>query len=121
MEATARGERPWAPYLLHGSENSSNNYVNLSWKTSDSAHGATFMVFRSDRKQWSGYDPFTFDITGYIQSDETQTIEVTAWDPTDQGYQPVGKQSLNPRGIWYTAVTDIWQTVWLEYVPQSYI
>ena len=68
-----------------------------------------------------GYDPFTFDVTEYIQSEGPQTIEVTAWDPTDHGYQPVGKQTLNPRGIWYTAVSGIWQTVWLEYVPQSYI
>jgi len=56
VEATPVGERPWAPYLLHGSENSSNGYVNLSWTPSDSTHGATFMVFRSNSRQWSEYD-----------------------------------------------------------------
>ena len=68
-----------------------------------------------------GYDAFTFDITDYIEEGGDQTIEVTVWDPTDLGYQPVGKQTHDPRSIWYTAVTGIWQTVWLEYVPESYI
>ena len=43
------------------------------------------------------------------------------WDPTDKGYQPRGKQIDKPHGIWYTPVTGIWQTVWLEPVPKSYI
>ncbi len=43
------------------------------------------------------------------------------WDPTDQGYQPRGKQVNKPEGIWYTPVTGIWQTVWIEPVPQNYI
>ncbi|MBS3771923.1 MAG: beta-galactosidase [Bacteroidales bacterium] len=72
-------------------------------------------------KHKGGYDPFTYDITEYVESSGPQEIEVTAWDPTDLGHQPVGKQTHDPRSIWYTAVTGIWQTVWLEYVPQSYI
>lgn len=44
-----------------------------------------------------------------------------AWDPGDHGTQAVGKQSNDPRGIWYTSVTGIWQSVWLEYVPEQYI
>ncbi|MHC4540318.1 MAG: beta-galactosidase, partial [Planctomycetota bacterium] len=43
------------------------------------------------------------------------------WDPTNAGHQPRGKQVKEPRGIWYTAVTGIWQTVWLEAVPETYI
>ena len=43
------------------------------------------------------------------------------WDPTDEGPQPNGKQVKEPRGIWYTAVTGIWQTVWLEMVAETYI
>ena len=43
------------------------------------------------------------------------------WDPTDTGTQPRGKQVLKPHGIWYTAVTGIWQTVWLEPLPSDYI
>ncbi len=44
-------------------------------------------------------------------------IVVAVWDPTDSGPQPRGKQVLNPNSIWYTAVSGIWQTVWLEPVP----
>ena len=68
-----------------------------------------------------GYDPFTFDITDHINSNGKQEIEVAVWDPTDRGYQPRGKQTNDPRGIWYTAVTGIWRTVWLEYVPNTYV
>jgi beta-galactosidase/beta-glucuronidase len=68
-----------------------------------------------------GYDPFTFDITDALTEEGEQTIEVTVWDPTDKGHQPVGKQTHDPRSIWYTAVTGIWQTVWLETVPETYI
>jgi len=67
-----------------------------------------------------GYDPFSYDITEFLESG-TNTIVVTAWDPTDLGKQPVGKQSSQPRSIWYTAVTGIWQSVWMETVPNSYI
>ena len=67
-----------------------------------------------------GYDPFSFDITDFLVEGD-QEIIVTVWDPTDLGSQPVGKQTHDPRAIWYTAVTGIWQTVWLEYVPNSYI
>ncbi|SMO62065.1 glycoside hydrolase family 2 protein [Fodinibius sediminis] len=71
-------------------------------------------------KHRGGYDSFTFDITDYLK-DSGQEIELTVWDPTDLGHQPVGKQTHDPRSIWYTAVTGIWQTVWLEYVPHGYI
>ncbi|MHC5076143.1 MAG: glycoside hydrolase family 2 protein, partial [Planctomycetota bacterium] len=68
-----------------------------------------------------GYDPFSIDITEALNSEGEQEILVEVWDPTDEGYQPVGKQTLDPRGFWYTAVTGIWQTIWLEPVPQTYI
>ncbi|MBP1595467.1 MAG: lacZ [Acidobacteria bacterium] len=68
-----------------------------------------------------GYDPFTFDITGALAPEGPQEIVVRVWDPTNKGMQPRGKQVLNPRGIWYTAVTGIWQTVWLETVPSTYV
>ncbi len=68
-----------------------------------------------------GYDPFSFDITGALKGAGTQEIIVSAWDPTDGGFQPRGKQINNPHGIWYTPVTGIWQTVWLEPVPQASI
>ncbi len=64
-----------------------------------------------------GYDPFTIDITDALESAPQQSITVGVWDPTDKGPQPRGKQVLGPKSIWYTAVTGIWQTVWLEPVP----
>ena len=67
-----------------------------------------------------GYLPFTFDITDALVDGENEII-VSVWDPTDTGLQQRGKQVLNPKGIWYTAVSGIWQTVWLELVPEVYI
>ncbi len=60
-----------------------------------------------------GYLPFQFDITDALVEGE-QTITVAVWDPTDTKSYPRGKQVLHPEGIWYTPVTGIWQTVWLE-------
>jgi beta-galactosidase/beta-glucuronidase len=68
-----------------------------------------------------GYDPFTFDITDALKKGSKQILAVCVWDPTDEGPQPHGKQVVQPRGIWYTSVTGIWQTVWLETVPDTYI
>jgi beta-galactosidase/beta-glucuronidase len=68
-----------------------------------------------------GFDPFSFDITGFLKKAKTQEMVVRVWDPTDQGTQPRGKQVRKPEGIWYTPVTGIWQTVWLESVPVTYI
>jgi hypothetical protein len=68
-----------------------------------------------------GYDPFTFDITNALTGSGSQEIVLSVWDPTDAGTQPRGKQVRRPRGIWYTAVTGIWQTVWLEPVNPVYI
>ena len=48
-------------------------------------------------------------------------LVVSVWDPSDEGPQPRGKQVREPEGIWYTAVSGIWQTVWLEPVPAASI
>ncbi|MGK9128066.1 beta-galactosidase [Olivibacter sp. SA151] len=68
-----------------------------------------------------GFDPFYFNISKYLKKGKTQEIAIRVWDPTDEGPQPRGKQVKNPEGIWYTPVTGIWQTVWLENVPKTYI
>ena len=68
-----------------------------------------------------GYDPFTFDITALVTKGRRQRLAVKVWDPTDDGPQPRGKQVKHPNGIWYTSVTGIWQTVWIEVVPATYI
>lgn len=80
-----------------------------------------FINGKSVGKHQGGFDPFSFDITGYLNKGQNQELMVRVWDPTDQGPQPRGKQVNNPRGIWYTPVTGIWQTVWLEFVPENYI
>ena len=68
-----------------------------------------------------GYDPFSYDITNALKGDGPQELIVGVNDPTDAGDQPRGKQVRNPRGIWYTPTTGIWQTVWLEPVPADHI
>ena len=68
-----------------------------------------------------GYDPFSFDITTALKPGDQQEIALRVWDPTDKGPQPRGKQVNKPESIWYTPVTGIWQTVWLESVPQTHI
>lgn len=67
-----------------------------------------------------GYSPFSIDITPFMVKGD-QSLVVRVWDPVDKGYQPRGKQVENPRGIWYTPVTGIWQTVWLEPINKAHI
>lgn len=67
-----------------------------------------------------GYVPFCFNITSALKKGDN-TITVRVWDPTDTSYQPHGKQVSKPGGIWYTPVSGIWQTVWLEPVNNKHI
>lgn len=69
-----------------------------------------------------GYDPFSFDISGNVNFSGRNEIVVAVWDPTDAGPYARGKQVRKPdQGIFYTATSGIWQTVWLEPVPPSSI
>jgi len=68
-----------------------------------------------------GYTPFTFNVTPYLNGGSAQKLVVRVWDPTDRSFQPRGKQVSDPNSIWYTAVTGIWQTVWIEPVADNYI
>ena len=68
-----------------------------------------------------GHIPFSFEVTSALNASGDQEIVVAVWDPTNSGFQPHGKQNNNPGGIVYTPVTGIWQTVWLEPVPQAAI
>ncbi len=74
-------------------------------------------------KHEGGYDPFTFDITDALKPGTAprRKSSIAVWDPTDTELHPRGKQVLDPTGIWYTAVSGIWQTVWLEPVPAAHI
>jgi len=68
-----------------------------------------------------GYTPFSFDLTPFLNKSGIQKLVVRVWDGTDAGFQPRGKQVSKPNGIWYTPVTGIWQTVWLEPVNAKHI
>ena len=68
-----------------------------------------------------GYDPFSFDITPYLKKSGKQTLKVKVQDATDNSLQPRGKQCFINRSIWYTPVSGIWQTVWLEPVAPAHI
>jgi len=68
-----------------------------------------------------GYTPFYFEISEFLNSSDENEIILSVWDPTNKGYQEQGKQSLNPKVILYTAVSGIWQTVWLEPVSDTFI
>ena len=65
-----------------------------------------------------GYTHFSFDITPYLKSGDN-TLVVRVEDATNNDFQPRGKQVKEPKGIWYTAVSGIWQSVWIEPVAKS--
>ena len=67
-----------------------------------------------------GYTAFEYDITDYLAKGK-QELVVKVWDGTDNDEQPRGKQVSKPGGIWYTPVTGIWQSVWLEPVPEVHV
>ncbi len=67
-----------------------------------------------------GSTAFSFDLTPHLKKGEQELI-VSVWDPTDTNTQPRGKQVLDPRGIWYTPVSGIWKTVWIEPVSKTFI
>ncbi|MDR2955283.1 MAG: beta-galactosidase [Prevotella sp.] len=69
-----------------------------------------------------GFDPFYFNITEAIDTKKKeQEISVFVQDYQEFGGQPHGKQKINEKVIWYTPVTGIWQTVWIESVPKTHI
>jgi len=67
-----------------------------------------------------GYLPFTLDVTHLLSSGEN-TLRIAVSDPSDTGHQARGKQKLERGGMYYTAQSGVWQTVWMEHVPKSYI
>jgi beta-galactosidase/beta-glucuronidase len=85
------------------------------WETTVYINGVEIGVHRG------GYDPFSFDISAYLDERGVQEITISVWDPTVSGHQPRGKQKIDPKGIWYTPVSGIWQSVWIEPVQYSYI
>lgn len=89
------------------------NFEACDWETEVWINGRFTGIHRG------GYSPFSFDITSFLENDNELIVRV--WDPTDTGYQPVGKQVNSPGGIFYTSTTGIWQTIWLEPVNRTHI
>lgn len=67
-----------------------------------------------------GYLPFTCDVTGYLREGRNR-LTVACQDESDTGWRSRGKQKLEAGGMFYTAQSGIWQTVWMEWVPELYI
>lgn len=105
-----------------------NFTVDTSWKNKDiilhfGAVDWKTEVWLNDIKigtHTGGYAPFSFNITPFLKG-KPQKLIVKVWDPSNDGTQPRGKQVKNPESIWYTPVTGIWQTVWLEPVNKKHI
>ncbi len=91
------------------------NFGAVDWKTEVYVDG------KLAGEHTGGYDPFSFDITDLLAKGKKHNLTVKVLDQTDAWYQPHGKQVMDPQGIWYTPVSGIWQTVWMEPVPETYI
>ena len=71
-------------------------------------------------KHYGGYLPFEVDITAYV-SETPCTLQVRVQDDSDTSYHTRGKQTLKRGGMFYTAQSGIWQSVWYEWVPENYV
>jgi len=106
MFRTPEGMAPGERLLLH--------FGAVDWRA------AVYVNGRHVGTHTGGYDTFSFDITDALRAGE-QELVVAVFDPTANFGQPRGKQVSKPEGIWYTPVSGIWQTVWLEPVPRASI
>jgi hypothetical protein len=84
-------------------------------------HCTVYVNGRQLSDHTGGYDAFSVDVTDALRADAEQELVVAVYDPTDKFGQPRGKQVSKAEGIWYTPVTGIWQSVWLEPVPAASI
>lgn len=91
------------------------HFEGVDWETRIWVNGSELGTHRG------GYDPFGFDISDALKKRGEQEVILSVWDPVDEGTQPRGKQVREPHGIWYTSVTGIWGTAWLEPVAETHI
>ncbi len=90
------------------------NFGAVTWETRVWVNGTSVGTHTG------GFDAFSFDITNALRSGANEII-VGAYSPVDGNRFPIGKQRRDPSGIWYTAASGIWQTVWLEPVAANHI
>ena len=91
------------------------HFGGVDWKSE------VFVNAQSVGEHKGAYDPFTYDITPFVKMSGKQTLTVKVFDATDNSMQPRGKQCIVNSAIWYTPVSGIWQTVWMEPVAKTYI
>ncbi|WP_076971535.1 glycoside hydrolase family 2 [Streptomyces sparsogenes] len=94
------------------------NFGAVDWRTEVFVNGTKVAEHRG------GYDKFSADITDALKPGRAQELIVGVHDPTDAASgenPPLGKQRLDPSGIWYTPSSGIWQTVWLEPVAADHV
>jgi hypothetical protein len=94
----------------------------VDWQTTVFVNGKQMSLLgeKDADEHLGGSDPFSFDVTDALKVGKNDLV-VRVWDPTEGAAQPRGKQVSKPGGIWYTSVSGIWQTVWLEPVPEAWI
>ena len=81
---------------------------------------AVYMNGKLVKKHLGGYLPFSADVTEFLKEGENELL-VGVRDFTDRSYFSRGKQKLQRGGMFYTAQSGIWQTVWMEEVPLTYV
>lgn len=92
------------------------NFEAVDWRCQVFVNG----LEATDAPHVGGNVPFSVEVTGLVKEGEN-TLVVTAWDPSNTYGQPTGKQSLNPGGCFYTRVSGIYGSVWMETTPKGYI
>ena len=94
------------------------NFGAVDWRSEVYVNGTKVVEHQG------GYDKFAADITDALKPGRTQELIVGVYDPTDAANgenPPLGKQRLDPSGIWYTPSSGIWQTVWMEPVAPDHV
>ncbi|GAA4809008.1 PA14 domain-containing protein [Streptomyces ziwulingensis] len=94
------------------------NFGAVDWQSQVYVNGVEVAAHKG------GYDKFSADVTDALRPGRTQELIVGVYDPTDAAdgeNPPLGKQRLDPSGIWYTPSSGIWQTVWMEPVARDHV
>ncbi|MCX5599750.1 PA14 domain-containing protein [Streptomyces phaeochromogenes] len=94
------------------------NFGAVDWRSEVYVNGTKVAEYKG------GYDKFSADVTDALKPGRTQELIVGVYDPTDAANgenPPIGKQRLDPSGIWYTPSSGIWQTVWMEPVATDHV